>query len=86
MARDGAWLVFVEVKTRSDSAFAAPVESVTRAKQRRLARAAVSYLRRLGGRSVPFRFDIVEVVWPPDAPPSFRLHQDAFPMPPPFFF
>lgn len=86
VARDGTWLVFVEVKTRSDDAFAEPAESVTLAKRRRLSRAAVAYLRRLGERPVPFRFDIVEIVWPGDAPPAVRLHRDAFPMPAPFFF
>jgi putative endonuclease len=87
VARDGDWLVFVEVKTRSDDSFAEPAESVTRAKQRRLARAAIAYLRRLGSPPVPpFRFDIVEVVWRPRSKPVLRLHRDAFPMPQPYFF
>ena len=61
VCRDGATLVFVEVKTRSSGEFGAPAEAVTRSKQHLIARGALSWLRLLGNPSVHFRFDIAEV-------------------------
>jgi putative endonuclease len=55
-------LVFVEVKTRSNFRFGLPHEAVSRAKQRKLGRAALWYCHhhQLGDRS--YRFDVVEVL------------------------
>ncbi len=86
VARDGQWLVFVEVKTRESRRYGNPVEAVNREKRRRLAAAAVHYLRRLPRGPVPFRFDIVEVVWPPGEEPVCTVFQDAFEMPESYFF
>ena len=61
--RDGDCLVFVEVKTRSDESWTRPAEAVNLDKRRRLSLAALDYLKRLKGRRVDFRFDIVEVLW-----------------------
>lgn len=57
----GDAVVFVEVKARGSEAYGRPYETVTRAKQEKLARAAMSYvkLRNLAGR--PLRFDIVSL-------------------------
>jgi putative endonuclease len=59
---DGESVVFVEVKARGDARFAAPQESVTRGKQRRVVTAALAFLKeaRLAGR--PLRFDVVTVM------------------------
>ena len=63
VARDGAVLVFVEVKARSGSNFGTPLESVTRQKQQRLSRMAASYLsvKRLSD-DVACRFDVVSIL------------------------
>ena len=53
-------LCFVEVKTRSTRAIAAPREAVTAAKQRRLRDAASWYLARTGWDGL-CRFDVAEV-------------------------
>ncbi len=45
VARNGDTLVFVEVKTRRNEDFGRPIDAVDRAKQRRLSRAALGYLR-----------------------------------------
>ena len=45
IARDGATLVFVEVRTRRSTNLGSPEESVTPAKQRRLAELAQTYLQ-----------------------------------------
>jgi putative endonuclease len=62
VARDGAVLVFVEVRARSGGNFGTPFESITWKKRQRLSQMAASYLcvRRLAG--VACRFDVVAVV------------------------
>ena len=62
VARDGEVLCFVEVKTRTSSEFGRPLEAVDRRKQQRIERAADEWLRLLGTREIPWRFDVVEIV------------------------
>ena len=79
VARDGAVLVFVEVKTRKSEAFGRPLTAVDRAKRRALCRAAVRYLERLKYPAVNFRFDVVEVIGEPgDGAPVVRHIENAF--------
>ncbi len=61
IARDGAVLVFVEVKTRSGRRFGEAAEAVTFAKQRRLALLANEYLLRHRMSDCPCRFDVVSI-------------------------
>lgn len=65
VARDGAVLVFVEVKTRSSLAFGDPGEAVHAAKAAQLRRLALCWLAEHRERA-PFaaelRFDVVSVV------------------------
>jgi putative endonuclease len=58
IARDGATLVFVEVRLRSSSAFGGARASITAAKRRRLKFAAGLFLSVLG-REPPCRFDAI---------------------------
>ena len=60
--RDGACLVFVEVKTRSSEDWIRPAAAVGAAKRRHLSQAALDYLRLLNNPQVSIRFDIVEVL------------------------
>lgn len=74
VARDGASLVFVEVRARSHPRFAGAAASVTRRKQRRIVRAAQSYLQRHPGlAALPCRFDVIafEPGSDPGAPPRW---------------
>ena len=75
---DGPTLAFVEVKARTSDQAGPPEMAVTRAKQRRVARAAQEYLRRLKSRPASYRFDIVSVFWDPQAGLRVRLIKDAF--------
>jgi len=58
IARDGATLVFVEVRLRRSSQFGGAAASITAAKRARLTAAARAYLARLG-HEPPCRFDAV---------------------------
>jgi len=53
-------VVFVEVKARKCNSFGLPREAVDLKKQKRLVRAALSYMQKLGSE-VNIRFDVVEV-------------------------
>ena len=75
---DGPVLAFVEVKTRTSAEAGPPEAAVSRSKQRRIAKAARDYLRRLRGKPVNYRFDIVSVSWDPEADLHVRLIKDAF--------
>lgn len=73
VARDGASVVFIEVKARSSDAFGGPEAAVDGAKRRRLARAAQAYLAERGLDDSPARFDVVTV-----GPQGVRHLIDAF--------
>ena len=63
VCRDGAVLVFVEVKSRGAGALVPGYYAVDRRKRRVLRRAIGSYLCRLRPAPRTFRFDVVEVTW-----------------------
>lgn len=64
VAVDRQTVVFVEVKTRESADAGHPSEAVDAAKQRRLTRAAVSFLKNHGLFESSARFDVVAVTWP----------------------
>jgi len=74
--RDGT-VAFVEVKTRSPGALDDGRGAVTRAKRRRLARAAGAYLARNGLGDRPCRFDVISVALA-DGRPEVRHLPGAF--------
>jgi len=61
IARDGATLVFVEVKTREGRAFGEAAEAVTAFKRRRMAQLALDYMMRHHLSGCPCRFDVVSI-------------------------
>jgi putative endonuclease len=64
VAARGKTVVFVEVKTRRSADEGHPAEAVDQAKQRRLTRLAVTFLKRHGLLEHPARFDVIAVIWP----------------------
>ncbi len=76
--RDGATLVFVEVKTRKSQRFGRPALAVGREKQRRIVRAAVWYTSKRQGELPPCRFDVVEVFAPAGGEWTVRHLEGAF--------
>lgn len=63
VARDGACIVFVEVKTRRTAGAGQPHEAVDRAKQMQLTRLALAFLKRYRLLEQPARFDVISIVW-----------------------
>ncbi len=61
VCRDGAQLVFVEVKTRAAHARVSGYHAVNARKKRALRRAGRAYIAQLAEKPLTFRFDIVEV-------------------------
>jgi len=61
VAEKGAYLVFVEVRTRQGQEMGTPEESITAAKKERLISLAHNYLQEHGEEERPFRIDLVAV-------------------------
>lgn len=63
IAREGEVLVFVEVKSRSAGGlYGNPKYAVNRAKQRRISKAALHYLKETGRLGCRARFDVVSIL------------------------
>ena len=61
VAREGRQLLFIEVKTRRNDARIRGLSAVNRKKRTLIERGANEWLRRLGTRDLPWRFDVIEV-------------------------
>jgi len=86
ICRDNDTLVFVEVKTRTREDFGRPFSAVDRAKQKRISRGGLAWLRMLDNPDILFRFDVVEVVITDEANPRLELIRNAFPLTKPYLY
>ena len=77
IARDGATLVFIEVKARDGRAFGEAAEAVTAVKRRRITRVAEDYIRRHHLSDCPCRFDVVSIHFD-SGRPEIEVFQNAF--------
>ena len=74
IARDGRYLVFIEVKYRKDDRNGSPAEAVTAGKQKKIIRTARHYLYAHGlGDTQPCRFDVIAILGD-----EIQLIKDAF--------
>jgi len=80
IARDGATIVFIEVKARDSREFGDGVEAVTGLKRHRMAQLAVDYLARNRLTDSPCRFDVVSVELDTGVP-VIEVYQNAFDSP-----
>jgi len=62
VTKDGEYIVFVEVKTRTGLGYGFPKESVGAVKQSRIIKTALYYLASHGLTESNMRFDVVEVL------------------------
>lgn len=73
VARDGDWLVFVEVRSRRGLAAVEIAESITPEKQRRLIRAAQHFRRTHRVGRMPCRFDVITISFANEGE-DYQLH------------
>lgn len=82
VAADGETLVFVEVRARSSSAYGFPVETVTRAKQAKVIKAALNYIKAKALKPEAVRFDVIGFAGaagePEHIPNAFEAHGYTF--------
>lgn len=81
VCRDGDWLVFIEVKTRTSDQYGRPVAAVNRDKQALIVKGAMAWLRELNFPDLKFRFDVVEVVLLEGEAPKIEHLRNVFEMP-----
>ncbi len=78
MVAGAGTLVFVEVKTRANEAFAPAEAAITAGKRRRMIRAMHYFLARHGLQDRPCRFDVVTIVLGCSGRPEIRHYESAF--------
>ena len=62
IAKDGEYVVFVEVKFRKGLSHGLPRESVSRTKQKKIIKAAMHYIQASEKAEQDYRFDVVEIL------------------------
>ena len=77
IARDGEYLVFVEVKYRTTGVSGYPAEAVDARKQQTIAKCAMHFLMKQGNDDVPCRFDVVAIAGA-EGQEEITLYKDAF--------
>lgn len=78
VARSGKVLLFVEVKTRREGSRLRGLDAVNASKQALIERGANDWLKLLGTREIPWRFDVVEVYVEEGKPPRVSRVENAF--------
>ncbi len=78
IAREGDYLVFVEVKSRENLEFGSPEESITDNKKKQVRRIASGYLFENNITDQDCRFDFVGVFFNGQLPPEITHYRDAF--------
>lgn len=79
IARDGEYIVFVEVKLRRGLRYGYPREAVGFAKQKKIKQTAMLYLNMKGLHNCGVRFDVIEIMYGGENKPHTLEHlKDAF--------
>jgi putative endonuclease len=78
IAEDKNFVIFIEVKTRSDSIYAQPWENVRYKKIKNLKTAARHYIQERKLHDREFRFDVVSIVLNDAMKPEIEWIQQAF--------
>lgn len=78
ITQDGDTLVFIEVKYRKNLDYGYPREAVNRAKQKRIAKTALWYLKEQRLDDVNIRFDVIEIYYCSDGEQVINHLENAF--------
>jgi len=78
IAKDGKWVVVVEVKAKTGAKFGRPEEMVGFSKQKKLIKLGQYYLYEKDYKDMPWRIDVVAVDFAPDGETAeLRHHKGA---------
>ncbi|MFH1478401.1 MAG: YraN family protein [Candidatus Omnitrophota bacterium] len=77
---DGRYCSFIEVRSRENTRFGSPEESIDIKKRSKLIRAALFYIKNKKMEDKPCRFDVVAVLGINSASPKINLIKNAFQM------
>lgn len=78
VARDGEFLVFVEVKNYSFRSYGTPVGAVRKSKRQSIIHAAETYLYKKNIRNTYCRFDVLTIYRRSDGSRAMELYKNAF--------
>ncbi len=78
VATDGTFIIFVEVKLRSDTFFGRPEEFVTPEKEKNIKKAAEAWVYERKMETTMVRFDIIAIVHKKGGEPEISHFEDAF--------
>ena len=78
IAREGDYLVFVEVKTRTGFSHGHPLDAVTFKKQKQISKVAQYYLAEKNLFDTAARFDVVSVIISKNSPVNVEVVTNAF--------
>ena len=78
IARQNKNILFVEVKTRTSSAYAQPWEAVGYRKRKNIKAAARAYVQEKAIRGFEFRFDVISIVLDHELKPAIEWIRNAF--------
>lgn len=74
-------LAFVEVKSRSNNTITDPLQSVTRAKQKKLIKAAHAFLEQNPNYAdFDIQFDVVSIIFTPNKPQIEHIEEAFYPL------
>lgn len=77
IAKDGEWLVFVEVKSKVGTDTGRPEEMITPLKIKHIKKVASDYLLYTGTENIAVRFDVVAILYT-EKLTSIDVYKDAF--------
>jgi putative endonuclease len=78
VAREGDFLVFVEVKSYSFRSYGSPVGAVRKSKKQSIIHAAQTYLYKNNIKNTYCRFDVLTIYRRMDGSRAIELYKDAF--------
>ena len=82
IGKDKSCVSFVEVRSTNSRVFEAPEHTIDRRKQRQIAKAALSYIKRYSLEDKDCRFDVVCIGGVDSVSPNIRLIKNAFDLDP----
>lgn len=86
IAKDADVICFIEVKTRTSGDFGSPLEAITKSKQHKLSKVALSYLKTNNLMDENARFDIVSVEKDEKGQERVEILKDAFELSSPYSY